>query len=368
MGVAIILGASAITAGSIAFWSPRAGVDQIASANTAAALASTPPSSPKAPLRVDVDSRVMGTVVKFSAYTTERLDEQGVRGAITHAVDELRRIDQAMSSWREDSDVSQLNVRAGQRVKVGADTFRVIEKSLWAGEISSGAFDITFASMGEMWRFRGAGIQPKERPDPKEVKRRRRLVDYRAIEIDRSTQEVRVPKGRRIGLGGIAKGYAVDRASDVLRREGLRDFMVQAGGDLYAAGSKPGGEPWSVAIQDPRGPANTSFATLELRDCGLSTAGDYERYYVADGKRYHHIIDPRTGYPATASRSVTLWADSAFLSDALDDIAFILGPQEGLAIVESTQNAGAILVDANNRVWVSERLKGKVRILRDPTP
>ena len=136
----------------------------------------------------------------------------------------------------------------------------------------------------------------------------------------------------RMSLGGIAKGYAVDAAARVLEARGSRAFFVQAGGDLYVQGRKPDGSPFRVGVRDPRGKdASDYFAMLEVEDHAFSTAGDYERGFVKDGKRYHHIIDPRTGYPATASRSVTIWAKDAFTADAIDDAVFILGPEKGLA-------------------------------------
>jgi thiamine biosynthesis lipoprotein len=145
------------------------------------------------------------------------------------------------------------------------------------------------------------------------------------------------------------------------------DFVAQAGGDLYVHGRKADGSAWIAGVRDPRGPEGSYFATMPVVDHAFSTAGDYERAYVAEGKRYHHILDPRTGYPATMSRSVTLWAKDALTADALDDAVFILGPEQGLALVESVDDAGAVIVDADNRVWISKRLEGKVNLLREPT-
>jgi thiamine biosynthesis lipoprotein len=157
-----------------------------------------------------------------------------------------------------------------------------------------------------------------------------------------------------MSLGGIAKGYAVDAAAAVLRREGLAAFYVQAGGDLFVQGKKPDGSPFRVGVRDPRGrDQNDFFAMLEVVDHAFSTAGDYERGFVQGKRRYHHIIDPRTGFPATASRSVTIWAKDAFTADAVDDAVFILGPEKGLALVESIEDAGAVIVDAENKVWIS---------------
>src|SRR5208282_4730372 len=142
---------------------------------------------------------------------------------------------------------------------------------------------------------------------------------------------------------------------------------AQAGGDLLTHGSKPDGSSWRAGIRDPRGPEGDYFAMMPVSDHAFSTAGDYERSYVVNGRRYHHIIDPRTGYPATASRSVTIWAKTALEADELDDAVFILGPEKGLALVEAQDGVGAVIVDAKNKVWVSKRLEGKLQVLRDPT-
>jgi thiamine biosynthesis lipoprotein len=174
--------------------------------------------------------------------------------------------------------------------------------------------------------------------------------------------------GMRISLGGIAKGYAVDKAAAVLEKAGLRAYFVQAGGDLFIRGKKPDGKPFKVGVRDPRSKTESdSFGELDVEDHAFSTAGDYERGFVKDGKRYHHIIDPRTGYPATASRSVTIWADDAFTADAVDDAVFILGPEKGLALVESLDGVGAVIVDKSNKVWVSKRLEGHFVKWREPT-
>jgi thiamine biosynthesis lipoprotein len=153
----------------------------------------------------------------------------------------------------------------------------------------------------------------------------------------------------------------------VLERAGLTSFFVQAGGDLFARGKKADGSEWQAGIRDPRGPENAYFARLPLTDHAFSTAGDYERAYVVNGKRYHHIIDPRTGHPATASRSVTIWAPNAYLADEIDDAVFILGPEKGMKLVESLDGVGAVIVDAHNNVHISQRLRGKVQIVGVPT-
>jgi len=163
------------------------------------------------------------------------------------------------------------------------------------------------------------------------------------------------------------RGSAIVMAAD-LADSAVTGFLVQAGGDLYVRGKKPDGTRWRVGVRDPRGRDSTDyFAMLEVEDHAFSTAGDYERGFVKDGRRYHHIIDPRTGFPATASRSVTIWAGDAFTADAIDDAVFILGPEKGLKLVESLDDVGAVIVDEHNKVWVSRRLKDRLHMLRQPT-
>lgn len=316
--------------------------------------------------KVDFQDVAMGTNVHFVAYTNARVDSSQVREAMTQALAEMQRLEALLSEWREDSEVGRINSHPEQWVRVGPETFTVISRGLAAGRASGGAFDITFQAMSELWKFGSAAEAIPRLPSKAEIERRRALVDYRTVELDPSSQAVRLPKAHQIGLGGIAKGYIVDRAADVLKKAGVQTFLVQAGGDLYGAGRKPDGSPWLSGIKDPRGPEAT-FASIELTDHAFSTAGDYARSYVIGKRRYHHIIDPHTGYPATASRSVTVWADDAITADAVDDAVFILGPEAGLRLVEATPGVGAVIVDKNNKVWVSQRLQGKVHLMRQPS-
>jgi thiamine biosynthesis lipoprotein len=319
------------------------------------------------PRLVELEEPSMGTRVHMIAYTTPSVGAEPTKQAMRAALQEIRRLERLMTSWRDDSEIAALNRRAGEAVQVSPETFEVIDKSLWAGRTSHGTFDITFQTMSGLWKFGDAADPVPKPPSAREVERLRKLVDYTLIQLDDKARTVTVPKNRRIDLGGIAKGYAVDRGARVLKRHGLSSFLVQAGGDLYGAGRKPDGSRWVSGIRDPRGPEDSFFAVLDLEDHAFSTAGDYARAYVINGKRYHHIIDPRTGYPATASRSVTIWARDAFTADAVDDGVFILGPEKGLELVESLDGVGAVIVDEHNKLWLSKRVEGRVKILRHPT-
>lgn len=330
------------------------------------------PVAPKAqahafvPERVHGQGTAMGTHIAFAAYTTPKTDARKTRTAFDAALEEIKRIEALMTTWR-DSEVSRINAAAGKSaVKVSAETFDVIREAVHTSEISEGTFDITFHTLHGLWKF-DEDLDPHP-PADKDVKARLPFVGYRHIKLDAKEQTVMLAKEKtQIGLGGIAKGYAVDMAAKVLEKAGLDSFFVQAGGDLLARGRKPDGTEWQAGIRDPRGPEGKYFATLPLSDHAFSTAGDYERAYVASGKRYHHIIDPRTGQPAMACRSVTIWAPTALLADEIDDAVFILGPEKGMKLVESIEGVGAVIVDAKNNVGISKRLQGKLQLVGVPS-
>jgi len=326
------------------------------------------PSEPFVPARVIDDSKhAMGTHLSFAAYTTPQIGEAAVHAAFDAAADEIRRIESLMTTWRPDSELSRVNGQSGrEKVVVSPETFDVIDASLHTSEISQGTFDITFESLHGLWKF-DQDLDPHP-PTAAEVKAKLHLVGYHHVHLDPADHSVFLDQaGTKISLGGIAKGYAVDRAAAVLERAGLVSYFAQAGGDLFTHGRKPDGTEWAAGVRDPRGPEGSYFALLHVSDHAFSTAGDYERSYIVNGKRYHHIIDPRTGYPATASRSVTIWAPTALVADEIDDAVFILGPEKGLALVESLDGVGAVIVDTHNKVWVSKRLEGSLEVLHAPT-
>jgi FAD:protein FMN transferase len=359
--------------------------DQPAAASASAASTSPALASPRAPNAdaglgtpsaadtgggpelIDVQDEAMGTKVHVVAFTNRRANVAQVREAISRALDEMKRLEALLSEWRNDSEIGRVNSSAGRWVRVGPDTFTVVARALEMGKASHGAFDITFQVMSDVWKFGTAAEPAPSVPSRAQIEQRLRHVDYRKVELDEPARAVRIPRGHALGLGGIAKGYIVDRAANVLRHAGVDAFLVQAGGDLYGAGKKPDGSPWVSGIRDPRGAEGSFFATIELDDHAFSTAGDYARSYVLGERRYHHIIDPRTGYPATASRSVTVWADDATTADAIDDAVFILGPQSGLDLVEHYPGVGVVIVDEHNRVWISRRLEAKVHVTHPPT-
>ncbi len=319
------------------------------------------PSAAAAPFtaeRVWGEGAAMGTHIAFVAYTTPKVDAVGAHRAFDAALAEIQRVEGLMTTWR-DSELFRVNQSAATApVAVGQETFDLVAESVRVGELSSGTFDITFEGLHGLWKF-DHDLDPHP-PNEAAIRALLPVVDYRHLRLDARARTVAFAKpGVKVSLGGIAKGYAVDRAVKVLDDAGLVSFFVQAGGDLFARGKKPDGSEWSAGVRDPRGPA--PFALIPLTDHAFSTAGDYERAYIVDGRRYHHILDPRTGRPATACRSVTVWAKTALLADEMDDAVFILGPERGLELVEKLDGVGAVIVDAHNHLWISQRLRGLVR-------
>jgi thiamine biosynthesis lipoprotein len=305
----------------------------------------------------------MGSPVTISAWTA---DEASAEKAIRAAFAEFDRLDALLSVWKPGSDVVRLNAAAGQTpVRVSPETLEVLEAARQASEWTDGKFDITFGALADVWKF--DHDQDNRVPAREDVAARVPLVDYRAVVIDRAAATAFVSRrGMRVHLGGIGKGYAVDRAVAILRAGAVRDFLLQAGGDLYASGQR-GDTPWRLGIQDPRGESGDHFASIELRDRTFSTSGDYERFFIEDGRRYHHLLDPDSGEPARECVSVTIVAPSAIVADALSTGVFILGPDEGMALVEQLPDVEAVIVTAANDVRISSGLRGRVQILRSPT-
>ncbi len=306
----------------------------------------------------------MGTEIRVSAWTADDARAETATAAVFREFD---RLDAMMTVWRDTSDIARLNAAAGDHpVQVSEETREVLAIAHHISEQTNGRFDVTFAALSGLWKF---DYQDKDNsvPDPKEIAKRLPLINYRDLVVDdRAGTAFLRRKAMRVNLGGIGKGYAVDRGVDIMRRSGLRDFMIQAGGDMYVSG-KRGDRPWRLGIRDPRGPADRVFATLELTDATFSTSGDYERFFMKGGRRYHHILDLAVGEPARLCRSVTLVTDRAVVADALAKGVFILGPDEGMALIERTPGVQGVIVSARNEVSISSGLKDRLVLLAPPT-
>ncbi len=291
---------------------------------------------------------MMATIVTVTARgcPSELLDER-----IREAFAEMDRLAALLSEWSSDSPVSLVNRNAGLGpVRVPAEVLDVLSLAAHVSSRTSGSFDVTWAALADLWRF--GGTRPPRLPPPEEVKRRRALVAFRDVVLDRpaSTAFLRRP-GMRLGLGGIAKGYIAEAGASLLVSRGVRDVLVAASGDIAARG-RNGDRPWVVAIRDPRHSSRV-LGTVELHDESISTSGDYERFFVIGGRRYHHILDPRTGYPAAASESVTVIARHGADADALATGLFVLGPERAAAALGDDPDVAAVLVGRDGQVHLA---------------
>jgi thiamine biosynthesis lipoprotein len=330
----------------------------------AIATARTQKADPPSPHLVQRAAPSMGTELRLSAWTA---DEPAALAAFDAVVQEFNRLEALMSTWKEGSQIQRLNAAAGKNaVAMDPEIRDALRAARQVSEWTLGKFDVTWGAMSGLWKF---DYQNKDGsiPDAAEVARRRKLIDYRQVEVDEKAGTAFIHRqGMIVNLGGIGKGYAVDRARDILVSHNFHDFMIQFGGDLYVGG-KSGDRPWRLGIQDPRGAADKIFASVELSDSTFSTSGDYERFFIKDGRRYHHILDPATGEPAQGSRSVTILARSATIADGLSTGVFILGPEAGMALIERLPDVEGIIVGSNNKVLVSSGLEGRVKLLSPPT-
>ncbi len=272
--------------------------------------------------------------------------------AIDAVMDEMRRIDNLMSHYKPESEISQINARAYREpVVVDKELFDLIGQAIHFSEITDGAFDITYASVGYLYNYR-----KHVRPTEAQIEAALPAVNYRNLLLDPKTHSVRFEyKGMRIDLGGIAKGYAVDRGITILQARGVQHAVVTAGGDTRIIGDRFG-RPWIVGIRHPDD-KNKVVTRIPLVDTAMSTSGDYERYFDENGVRYHHIIDPRTGHSASKVRSATILGPTAMQTDGLSKTAFVLGPEEAIRIIERLPGFDAIFVRPDGKVLYTKGLQ-----------
>lgn len=286
---------------------------------------------------LQVQRPLMGTTWTIEVAPHGRDDQ--ARAAIDSAYAELARIDALMSEWKPESPLSAINAAAGKHpVEVPAELRAILERGNRYSQLSEGAFDVTWHGMANIWHFDDRFKVPTRA----EVDRARRLVDYREIQID-GNRVFLAREGMSIGLGGIAKGYAIDRAIGVLSRAGFRDSLVDGGGDIRVSGTR-NGIPWQIGVQNPRAGRGDLIGRVPAVDCAVVTSGDYERFRMVDGVRYHHIIDARTGWPAALASSVTVISPTAEQGVVLAKIVFFFGAEKGLAVARA-QHVDALLID-----------------------
>lgn len=318
------------------------------------------------------ESRIlMDTVVSINVYAAKPADAPRLRRAITAAFAEMSRLDSVFSTYRHDSEVAKLNREAGiSGATISSDMDSVLTVAQWAAQVSNGAFDITVAPILQLWGF---GTDSLGIPAPEKITARLARVNYQNLAMNpdaanKKNLTFRQPE-MAIDLGGVAKGYVVDRGLAVLREAGLRDAMITAGGDLRTLTSPLTAGRRYIWIQHPR-PANPDsasqsfFGRFKLKgDAAVSTSGDYERFFIHANKRYHHIIDPHTGYPGEQAISVTVLAATSVQADALSTALFVLGPERGLALADSLHQVEALVIYAEGDVINWKATAGLTAIL-----
>lgn len=275
---------------------------------------------------------------------------------IDEAVGEIQRIESLLTTFKENSQTNQINENAGiKAVKVELEVFELIERAQRISELTDGAFDLSYGSLDKkFWNF---DKMMSELPDPETAKDKVRLINFRNIVLDKSICSVFLKeKGMRIGFGGIGKGYAADRAANLLKSKGVKSGIVNASGDLITWGNQPNGEPWTISLAHPGLPTK-AFSKLNISNLAVATSGNYEKFVVIDGKKYSHTINPKTGYPVSGIKSVSIICPIAELADALATPVTIMGVEAGINLINQLNSVEGVIIDDNNYVYKSDNIK-----------
>lgn len=271
------------------------------------------------------------------------------------AINEIKRIENTISSWNPNSQTSAINNNAGiQPVKVDIELFLLIERAIGISQLTDGAFDISYAALDRIWKFDGSMT---EMPSEEEIQTSVAKVGFQNIILNEANTTVFLKEeGMKIGFGAIGKGYAADKAKELLIKKGVVAGIINASGDMNTWGTQPNGNPWTVAITNPMN-KNKVFATLPIRNGAVVTSGDYEKYVIFNEKRYAHIIDPRTGYPSTGIISVTVFAPKAELADALATSVFVMGMEAGIDRINQMPKVECIIIDDKGKIIKSKNIE-----------
>jgi len=294
---------------------------------------------------------VMDTVATI---TVEADSSEKAESAIDAAFNEIRRLEVLLSFWTDNSEIAAIYNNGGVKpVKVSPETLEVVKRALYISEKTGGAFDPTIGPVMRLWDFK-----KKIMPTKAQIKAKVGLVDYRKVGVNymKSTVFLKT-KGMSFDTGGIAKGFAADKAAEVLKREGIESGIVAIAGDIRCFGPKT----WNIGIKNPRTTNNKNYllAAVKLQNKAISTSGDYERYFIKDGVWYHHLLDPRTGMPARGIRSISVIADEAVLTDGFATGIFVMGPEKGAKLLEELGLDAVIVLD-DGKVLVTKGLRGKI--------
>nr|WP_294896981.1 FAD:protein FMN transferase [uncultured Pedobacter sp.] len=302
--------------------------------------------------------KLMGNQFEISVVAD---DEAFANEKISDAVAEIKRIEQLLTTFKPDSQTNQINGNAGiAPVKVDAEVFYLIQRSIRISEISQGAFDITYGSLDK--RFWNFDTEMDSLPDKETAKKSVELINYKNIILNADDHTVFLKKkGMRIGFGGIGKGYAADSAKRLLQEAGVANGIVNASGDLTTWGMQPTGQPWTVGIADPEHKLKP-FSYMNISNMAIATSGNYEKFAVINGKKYSHTIDPHTGFPVAGIKSVSIICPQAELADALATPVTVMGVEVGLNLINQLNNIACIIIDDDNKLYTSKNINIKKTI------
>lgn len=274
------------------------------------------------------------------------------------AVEEIRRIEKLLTTYKGDSQTNMINENAGIKpIKVDLEVFNLIERCIGISKVTQGAFDISYGSIDKsLWNFDKAMT---ELPDAETAKKMVHLIDYRNITLDKENTTVFLKeKGMRIGFGGIGKGYAAEMAKKILIKNNVQSGIINASGDLSAWGLQPNGKRWTIGVADPDSP-NAAFSYMEISNKAVATSGNYEKFVTINGKKYSHTIDPKTGLPITGIKSVTIIASNAEFADAMATPIAVMGIKAGLYLIDQIPDLYCIIIDDNNKIYTSKNIRLK---------
>lgn len=310
------------------------------------------------PLTIDAvvhrqSMKLMGNRFEISVVAA---DERWAAGRIGEAAGEIQRIEQLLTTYNDSSQTNQVNAMAGiAPVKVDWEVFDLISRSMRISYVTQGAFDISYGSIDKkLWNF---DKTMTNLPQPSLAKKMVRLINYRNIILDEKNCTVFLKeKGMRIGFGGIGKGYAAERAKQVMLQNGVTSGIVNASGDLVAWGTQPDGKPWTIGIADPDA-AHQPFSYMNITDMAVATSGNYEKFVMIGGKKYSHTIDPKTGLPVTGIKSVTIICPNAEIADAMATPVMIMGIKTGIDMINQVKGIGCIIIDDKDTIYTSNNIK-----------
>lgn len=312
------------------------------------------------------EPRVWSAEVMTTRIEVQFAGPSGTEADAEAVFDLFRSVDALASEWKAGSPLAELNAAAGGAPRVVPDElFGLLQRSMAIAKATDGAFDPTWAALWGLWDFKAADPRP---PEDAERLRRVALVDWQKLELDADAKTARLAStGMLVGLGGIAKGWALDRSAALLTLRGVTDYVLSAGGQVYTAGRSASGPAWKVGIRDPRGEWNDWFAVISVSGASVSTSGDYERWFEFDGVRYHHILDPRNGLPGRRFRSVTVVSTDATEADALSTALMLVSLEDGRRIARE-QDVQVVWIDAAGAVHRTEGLEARYVERHPPLP